>query len=325
MGRFDRLPGIDSENTRRRNVLVGAGYALAGCLALGAAAPSDDESEDETKESTDGGAGGDGGGGGGGGSDDGGGGGDGDGGGGDDKTKESNGDGGGGDDESQSATETPDPDPSTPTDEPTATPTEAPPTAGELGAVSDNLEWLDPATSRSGSGQVVTDSFGAARFTAFVYEHDGESNFIVELIDDASGETVDILVNEIGSVAGAVGVGLSESQYILDVDADGDWAIDIGEPDAPDGEWGMPPATITDERPDVYGEVEIDGRVTVTGEHTGESNFIVSAWDEMNTRPFPDEVIFNEIGDFEGETSERLSGVFYLTVDADGPYQISIE
>jgi len=324
MGRFDRLPGIDSENPRRRNVLVGAGYALAGCLALGAAAPSDDESDGKTKESNDGGAGGDGDGGGdgggGGGSDDGG-------GGGDDKTKESNGDGGGGDDESQSATETPDPDPSTPTDEPTATatPTEAPPTAGELGAVSDNLEWLDPATSRSGSGQVVTDSFGAARFTTFVYEHNGESNFIVELIDDASGETVDILVNEIGSVSGAVGVGLSESQYILDVDADGDWAIDIGEPDAPDGEGGVPPATITGERPDVYGEVEIDGRVTVTGEHTGESNFIVSAWDEMNTRPFPDEVIFNEIGDFEGETSERLSGVFYLTVDADGPYQISIE
>jgi hypothetical protein len=172
----------------------------------------------------------------------------------------------------------------------------------------------------------VTDAFGAARFTAFVYEHDGQSNFSIELIDDESGETVDNLVNEIGPVAGAVGIGLPESRYILDVDADGDWAIELGEPVAPDGEWGVPPATIAGEQPDVYGEVEIDGRVTVTGEHEGKSNFAVLAWDEMSTSSFfPDEVIFNEIGDFEGETSVQLSGLFYITVDADGAYQISIE
>lgn len=207
-----------------------------------------------------------------------------------------------------------------------ATPTaEEPSEAGQLSAVSQNTGWLETPTSRSGSGQTVTDPFEAARFTTFVYEHSGESNFIVELINDDSGEREDILINEIGAVSGAVGAGLEEGSYVLDVDADGDWSIEAGEPFAPDDEYGVPPASITGDANDVYGEVEIDGRVTVTGEHSGESNFIVEAWDEANTGPYPDEIIFNEIGGFQGETSVQLEGLFYIAVEGDGEYQIEIE
>ena len=43
----DRIPGIDSSNTRRRNVLVGGAYAIAGLAALGAIVPEpEDESDD---------------------------------------------------------------------------------------------------------------------------------------------------------------------------------------------------------------------------------------------------------------------------------------
>lgn len=36
MGKLDKLPGVDESNTRRRNVVVGGVYALAGCIGLGA-------------------------------------------------------------------------------------------------------------------------------------------------------------------------------------------------------------------------------------------------------------------------------------------------
>lgn len=197
--------------------------------------------------------------------------------------------------------------------------------AGELSAVGDNTDWLENSASFSGSGQTVTDAFQAQRFTTFTYEHSGESNFIVELINDDSGESTDILVNKIGQTSGTTGIGLGDGNYVMDVDADGDWSIEVGEPAAPDGEYGVPPASITGEGSDVYGEVEIDGRATVSGSHDGSENFIVEAWEEANTSGFPDELIFNEIGSHEGETSVQLSGVYYIAVQADGSYEISIE
>lgn len=197
--------------------------------------------------------------------------------------------------------------------------------AGELSAVSENTDWLDNAASFSGSGQTVTDAFEARRFTTFTYEHSGESNFIVELIDDDSGDSVDILANKIGETSGTTGAGLADGNYVMDVDADGDWSIEVGEPVAPDGEYGVPPASITGEGSDVYGEVEIDGRVTVAGSHDGSENFIVEAYEEANSSGFPDELIFNEIGAHEGETSVQLSGVYYIAVQADGGYELSIE
>jgi len=215
---------------------------------------------------------------------------------------------------------------SEPTEEPTDEPTEEElSAAGEMAAVSNNPDWLQGSTSFSGSGQTVTDVFEAQRFTTFTFEHSGESNFIVELIDDDSGDSVDILVNKIGETSGAVGIGLADGNYVLDVDADGDWSIEAGEPMAPEGEYGVPPASISGEASDVYGEVEIDGRVTVTGSHDGSENFIVQAWEEANSSGFADELIFNEIGQFEGETSVNLEGLFYIQVEADGTYTVEFE
>ena len=161
--------------------------------------------------------------------------------------------------------------------------------------------------------------------TAFVFEHDGSSNFIVELIDDESGDTVDVLVNEIGSVRGAAGTALPDGEYILDVDADGQWSIELGEPYAPENEYGVAPGSLSGEFNDVYGEIEMDGRYTVSGEHSGDGNFQVFAWDEANTSGFPNAVLFNEIGQFSGETSVQLSGLFYIEVVGNGDYTVEIE
>jgi hypothetical protein len=285
MGRFDRLPGIDESHSTRRNVVIGSAYALAGCIGVGAIAG--DPGDDTDADSTGNGNGGD----------------------------------GSGDD---APTENP-------TEEPTDTETEtedptpaSPDPVGEMSAVSNNVDWLGGRTTIEGSGKSVTDTFGASYFTTFAYAHNGQSNFIAELIDNQSGDTVDLLVNEIGSGIGCTGLGLPDREYLLDIDADGDWAFEIGEPFAPDDEYGVPPGSIEGERSDVYGEIEIDGRVTVSAEHRGDSNFTVAAWDEANTRALFDELLFNEIGSFEGETTAQLNGLFYIVVQAGGPYSIEI-
>jgi hypothetical protein len=36
-------------------------------------------------------------------------------------------------------------------------------------------------------------------------------------------------------------------------------------------------------------------------------------------------LVFNEIGQFEGETTERVDGLAYLNVQADGSWSISSE
>lgn len=206
-----------------------------------------------------------------------------------------------------------------------SSPDDGPASIGEMSALSQNTDWFMDHVEFSGEGQRVTDAFEASYFTSFVYDHDGSSNFQVELIDNDSGETVEYLVNKIGDVSGAVGVGLEVSEYIMDINADGAWAIELGEPYAPDDEYGVPPGTIAGEQPDVYGEIDIDGRVTVSGQHEGDSNFIVQAWAEGSRGSFSDGVIFNEIGEFSGETSVQLNGLFYIEVEADGPYRITIE
>ena len=48
MGLVDRLPGIDGENTTRRNVLVGSGYVFGGLIALGAIAADPATDNEET-------------------------------------------------------------------------------------------------------------------------------------------------------------------------------------------------------------------------------------------------------------------------------------
>jgi uncharacterized protein with GYD domain len=57
--------------------------------------------------------------------------------------------------------------------------------------------------------------------------HQGESNFIVELLDD-EGVEVSTLMNEIGQYDASQAVQIPEDgTYLLNVDADGAWTIRV--------------------------------------------------------------------------------------------------
>lgn len=76
-----------------------------------------------------------------------------------------------------------------------------------------------------GAGDSVTQPiYLPGGLTVLTLYHWGNSNFIVHLLD-SKGQTIDFLVNEIGTYHGTVSVTLSPGSYRLGIKADGSWAV----------------------------------------------------------------------------------------------------
>lgn len=215
----------------------------------------------------------------------------------------------------------------TATSEPTATATPEPTLTTLQSIQSVDNRYDDGREQFSGSGQTVTDSFShGGPAMVVVFEHDGSSNFIVELVNAETGETEEILVNKIGETSGAIAIPAGSSdEYRLNIDADGAWSIEVAEPLPQEGDIEQLPAEASGTGPDVVGPIELNGNTVVSGEHNGESNFIVRAVDELAMFNSDQELIFNEIGQFEGETLARYEGVVWISVEADGEWSLEFE
>lgn len=182
----------------------------------------------------------------------------------------------------------------------------------------------DPITFE-GSGQAVTDAFDLiGGFVIAEMEHTGgDSNFQVELVDDESGERVELFVNEIGEWAGETGETVDEGTYVLDINADGEWAVTLRQPRPTDGQ--EPPIDERGETPRVLGPYDLEGRQEATGSHQGDGNYIVRAHDAEAAGDEFAELIFNELGEFEGSTTFSGPGLSWITVDADGEWELTVE
>lgn len=199
--------------------------------------------------------------------------------------------------------------------------------ADTLLSIRETLEDDEPLFSASartfdGEGESVTDTFetGAA-LTAVTFEHEGESNFALEL----DGDQEELLVNTSGVIDGATAVPQAGGEYLIDVTADGEWSVTLGQPIAPAAEIRTPPVSASGNGPDLVGPVEITYDVTVTGEHEGESNFAVLGYDEYESQSPGGQLIFNDTGEFEGETRADQIGIVWFDVEADGAWRLSIE
>ena len=183
----------------------------------------------------------------------------------------------------------------------------------------------DPITFE-GSGQAVTDEFDLlGGFVRAEMEHTGgESNFQVELVDEETGDMVGLFANVIGEWSGVVGETIDEGSYILDINADGDWSVELQQPRPTEGE--EPPIDESGDTSTVLGPYELDGRIEATGSHDGDGNFIVRALDAEATGDVFGELIFNEIGEFEGTTSFAGGDrVMWIAVEADGGWEVALE
>jgi hypothetical protein len=179
----------------------------------------------------------------------------------------------------------------------------------------------------SGTGDTVSEPFYLADgVVGFVYEHDGESNFIAEAVDPNTGDTLSVVVNEIGAVAGARAVPAAVGAYQLAVQADGQWEIVVVEPLPPKGAVRTPPASIERAGNAVVGPVALDGGETVTASHDGEGNFIVTTIAESPTSGRGTELVFNEIGSVDSaQTILSMDAWTWIDVAADGDWSLTLE
>lgn len=180
----------------------------------------------------------------------------------------------------------------------------------------------------SGVGQQLSDPVALeAGLGVFTMEHDGGSNFAIWLYDAASGERLELLVNEIGPWFGSRAIELpATGDYLLEVTADGNWSVEILQP--------TPATAIVESAPQTYNGtgaqavyfLQLDGGVhRVSATHNGESNFAVWAY---NSDASSRQLLFNEIGAFDGSAALNVDGggvIAVFDIQADGDWTITVE
>lgn len=96
--------------------------------------------------------------------------------------------------------------------------------------VSNNTQSADTTSQPivlSGKGQEATKTFHLnGGLTRFEMTHNGNSNFIVHLMD-TNGNVQEYVVNEIGAYNGSQAFNVPEGDYLLNVEADGSWTVKI--------------------------------------------------------------------------------------------------
>jgi hypothetical protein len=178
----------------------------------------------------------------------------------------------------------------------------------------------------SGTGKTATQLFTLQKgISIFEITHTGgESNFSVILMK-SNGDWVDLLVNEIGEYSGKKAIGIDKSgSYLLDIEADGNWTVNITQPRPSSGV--KKPVTFTGKGDDVpqFINIKKKGLVRFNMSHDGESNFAI--WLMDGNGKYVD-LLANEIGSFSGSKALKIrkKGIYLLDITADGNWSVSIK
>jgi hypothetical protein len=184
--------------------------------------------------------------------------------------------------------------------------------------------WSDEPVTLHGSGKrVLSVDLHQSRPLLISGEHEGESNFQVDIVS-SSGQRKGLL-NEIGGFSGETLWDDAEAgAYRVEVEADGEWHLRLRQPppgpdaiEVPTTLNGRGKRVIAIRAPSAFQPI-------VSASHAGKSNFQVTL-NGHGRRCGDYEGLFNEIGKFQGETLiDWLSeGHYYLVVAADGEWEIT--
>lgn len=176
-----------------------------------------------------------------------------------------------------------------------------------------------PNQSFSGTGQSVESGIDIqGGFTVIEATHDGRQNFQVSLVDDS--EFDDLFINTIGEFGGESAKLVDSGEYLLDVTADGYWEVTIKQPRAVTGK--QLPLSHSGTGSEVIGPFEFEGTHIASGSHSGERNYIVEVYPMKGEFS---ELVFNEIGTFEGETTFSHQGIGWIVIRSEGEWSLTID
>lgn len=145
--------------------------------------------------------------------------------------------------------------------------------------------------------------------------YEGPRGFVVALVDEGGAATR--FAFTVGEYAGETADLLDGGEYALSVEAEGSWEVTVRQPRAETGE--EVPQSLSDDRSAVYGPYEFAGAYDVTGSHVGSGDFGVRIYPQTNDSAT---LLFQDLGEFEGETSVEYDGVGWIAVDAAGEWTL---
>lgn len=167
--------------------------------------------------------------------------------------------------------------------------------------------------SLSGSGSTVVDGISTEKgLTIFEASYTGAGPFRV-VFGDAT------IFDESGAYDGETASMAGEDEYTLEVEADGDWELEIRQPRPESGQ--SLPQSLSGEGDSVHGPFEFARKNGVTATHSGDGEFGVVA---MPKRGWPNEII-NESGTYEGKETFTFGGLGWIAVFADGEWTLEID
>jgi hypothetical protein len=174
-----------------------------------------------------------------------------------------------------------------------------------------------------GSGQQASQTFHLEKgLSLFSIKHQGSASFAIWLLD-SSGKKVDLLVDVIGNFSGSKAEGITAAgDYQLDIDADGDWTVEITQPRPQLAQPAPLSVTGTGQHATRFFTLK-PGVATFRMTHNGTSNFAV--WlDDVNGKHV--DLLANTVGAFNGTKAEDIEqgGIYFLDIDADGDWNIDI-
>jgi hypothetical protein len=193
--------------------------------------------------------------------------------------------------------------------------------AGPIEGTPDGSEGLEFI----GTGVNITEAFESkGGLTIFKLQHDGALNFTVRLLDYDTGEEISLLANNSGFINVTVTKILIPKNYILEIEADGNWIIVVS------GNIEkipiQPSKTITFSGTglDITPVFQISNGLTIFEmQHNGGSDFIVWLLNSNTNEKIS--LLANKSGFFYGIVAEGLESDYYkLEIEADGDWFIKV-
>ncbi len=145
-----------------------------------------------------------------------------------------------------------------------------------------------------------------------VITHKGTSNFVVTSLG-ASGERIDLVVNEIGNYAGTRPVSLEEHPAAFQLEANGTWSITVQVAQKAPSWSGN--ASGKGDAVYIVPRGLLNGLSTLKATHSGSGNFVIRAFGDRA------DLLVNEIGKYSGEVLIDDSTAL-LEIIADGSWTL---
>jgi len=199
-----------------------------------------------------------------------------------------------------------------------------------------------PEYSYSGHSNGFTDRFELQSGIAFItMTHDGDSFLTVDLLNDDTGTTEEqYLAFELGDYQGRKLVQIhSAGTYLLNVEADGAWTIDITQNIPPTSPTSLPDTvqggneiyrafdlSVAYKNDDVIGPFFLDAGIhTFTMSHLGDSFFDVGLIDAHGEQVEWLAFELGNVSEMGQAISVSVPGDYYLTVDGEEWWSITID